>query len=376
MAALDLAVVGSGVVGLTAAWRLASTGQRVVVVDAHPGRGASYAAAGMIAPVTEAAFGEEAVTAIALRAADGWPAFAAALEQASGFSVGLEQRGTLLVAADRSDRAQLEQLLEYHRELGLDSRWCRASECRSLEPLLDPAISGGLFAAGDRQVDNRRLLAALATAAAGAGATFLTDEVVSLIEDEGGVCGVRTRGGRELAAARTLLASGAALTPFAPADLPQPRPVKGQILRLRTPAAGPWLSRTVRAVVRGQSVYVVPRGDGRVVVGATVEEHGDPRRVTVGGVYELLRDAVQVLPALKEFELLESFAAARPGSPDNAPLVGATSIPGLYLATGHYRHGILLAPVTAAVLEAVLSGTAPPAWSTPLDPARFAPALR
>lgn len=372
MGDFDLTVVGSGVIGLAAAWRLGAAGWRVVIVDPHPGRGASYAAAGMLAPVTEAAYGEEEHLNLALRSAKHWPGLAAELEAASGLGIGFEQCGTLLVGADASDRLFLERLGEFHHSLGLDSRWCRASECRTLEPLLAPTIAGGLFAQGDQQVDNRRLLAALATAAERLGVTFLREQVSQLARTDGAVTGVRTREGSTVSSRRTLVAGGVASGLLAAEELPPPQPVKGQILRLRTPELGPRLTRTLRAIVGGSSVYIVPRADGRVVVGATAEEHPAARQVTVGGVYELLRDASQILPALKEYELLETYAAARPGSPDNAPIVGATTTPGLFVATGHYRNGILLTPVTLEVLTAILLDGAAPSWADALSPARFA----
>ena len=377
MARYDLAVVGSGVIGLSAAWRLAARGAAVALVDPHPGRGASYAAAGMLAPVTEASYGEEELVALSLRSAAAWPALADELEEASDLPVGLVRSGTLLVGSDASDRAYLTQLLEFHQRLGLDSSWCLPSECRELEPLLAPAVAGGLYAAGDQQIDNRRLLGALAVAARRAGVEFVAAAASALLEADGAVCGVCTTAG-DLSAEQVLLANGTATPSLAGAFLPPARPVKGQILRLRTPSGGPSLSRTLRAVVAGSSVYIVPRADGRVVVGVTVEEHGAAGTVTAGGVYELLRDATRVLPALKEFELLEAFAAARPGSPDNAPIVGATPRRGLFVATGHYRHGILLTPVTLEVLEAVLRGEEAPEWAAPLSPGRFAtePACR
>jgi glycine oxidase len=341
----DLLVVGAGVIGLAAAWQEAGRGARVALVDPHPGRGASYAAAGMLAPVTEAAFGEEGLVEFSLHSAAAWPAFAEAIERESGLPVGLVRSGTLLVGVDASDRDFLEQLQNFHARLGLESRFCLPSECRTHEPLLAAAISGGLFVPDDLQVDNRRLLAALAVAARRAGVEEVRARVLAIDDEKGAITGATTELGA-ISAARVLIAAGAATPELVGQQVAPVSAVKGQILRLRTPEQGPSLSRTVRAIVEGRSIYIVPRGDGRVVVGATVETRGEAGTTTVGGVYELLRDATAVLPALKEFELLEAFAAARPGTPDNAPLIGAAATPGLFLATGHYRHGFLFAPAT------------------------------
>ncbi len=373
MTSYDVVVVGSGVIGLSVAWRLAGSGRSVAIVDPHPATGASYAAAGMLAPVTEATWGEEELAQLSLRSLARWPDFAAELTVASGLDVGLRQAGTLLVAADASDRAYLDDLLAYQLHLGLAASWCPASECRRLEPSLAPGIRGGILAPGDAQVDNRRLLGSLAEAVHRAGVRVVTARA-GLVTAAGAATGVVAEG-EEIVAPLVVLAAGWATSSLEglPAHaVPPVRPVKGQILRLLAHDGDAELTRTVRALVQGVPVYLVPRGDGRYVLGATSEERGVDTTVTAGAVYRLLRDAQRVFPGLGDLELVETRAGLRPGSPDNAPLVGATGLAGLVLATGHYRNGVLLAPVTAdAVCALADTGELPP-WAHPFDPRRFA----
>lgn len=345
----------------------------MVVVDPHPSSGASYVAAGMIAPVTEAAYGEEEIAAVAIRAAEAWPRFAAELEEESGLGVGYRSTGTLLVAADASDRVALEELYAFHRTLGLPSELVGPSRARELEPLLSPSSRGGIFAAGDAQVDNRRLLSALASACARRRVTECRSTVIGVATAHGHAVGVETNEGT-LAAGAVLLAAGYRSIALGGSAgyAPPTRPVKGQILRLRTPATSVPLTSTVRAVVGGFSVYVVARADGTVVLGATQEDVGPDERPTVGGIHGLLRDAQRVLPSLSEFEITEIRAGLRPGSPDNAAIVGATPLPGLVVATGHHRNGILFAPLTSELAPAVIVDDALPAYAALFDPARFA----
>jgi glycine oxidase len=338
----DVVVIGGGVIGLALAWTAARSGAaQVTVVDAAPGSGASHVAAGMLAPVTEARWGEESLLSLNLASARAWPAFAASVEEASGLSVGFQQCGTLAVALDQGDRAELEELHRFQVELGLDSRWLSARAARELEPLLAPSIRGALLAGGDHQVDNRQLIAALLVACERAGVSFVREAATSLEVAEGRA---------------VVLAAGCRSASLAPASLApvQVRPVKGQILRLTGPTDPPLIGRSVRAIVNGHSLYLVPRASGEIVVGATVEEQGFDRRVTAGAVYELLRDAQRVLPALAELELAESTAGLRPGTPDNLPIVGESGLPGLILATGHGRNGFLLTPITAQIVAGVL----------------------
>jgi glycine oxidase len=348
-------VVGGGVVGLACAWQLSCTGHDVTVVAPAPGRdGASWVAAGMLAPVTEAQFGESALTALLLEGSRLWPRFAAALESATGRAVGYDTVGTVTVALDASDRASLDDLLAYQHSLGLRARRTSASECRALVPALSPALRGGIEVPGDHQVDNRALLDALVQGCLAAGVAFVEGTVSAL--DAGPELVLAD--GRRLGSALVVLAAGTGVSAIAgleDAALPTVRPVKGHILRLGPsggPAAGtaPLLTRTVRGLVHGRSVYLVPRQDGSMVVGATVEERGDDTSVQAGAVHELLCDARTIVPGIDELELLEAAAGLRPATPDNTPRIGWTGMDGVVAAVGHYRNGILLAPLTAAAV--------------------------
>lgn len=375
----DVVVVGGGVIGLSVAWRLAQRGLAVTVVDDDPAGGASRAAAGMLAPITEAHFGEEALTAFNLESARRWPAFAGEVEEASGFPVGYRTEGTLAVAFDADDLRVLTQLRAYHDRLGLGGERLRGRECRAREPLLSPQIRGGILVESDHQVDTRALTAAVLVAAERAGVRLVRRRAARLDVADGEVAGVTVDSGDTLRAPVTVLAAGcwSGGLPGLPTEVRPPvRPVKGQILRLAaSDPAAPRLTCTVRALRRGRSVYIVPRADGRVVVGATCEERGFDTRVTAGGVRELLEDATEVIPAVGELELIETLARLRPGTPDNGPILGPTALPGLIMATGHYRNGILLTPLTADVItEVVLDGCLPP-LAAPFSPGRFAGAL-
>jgi glycine oxidase len=378
----DALIVGGGIIGLSIAWRLAQRGQAVTVVDDDPAGGASRAAAGMLAPITEAHFGEEILTALNLESARRWPAFAAEVEEASGASVGYRSEGTLAVAFDDDDLAMLTELRAYHERLGLPGQRLRGRECRALEPLLSPLIRGGLFVESDHQVETRALTAALVTAARRSGVSFAGERAERLDLDAGGgrAVGVTLSSGVTVRAPVTVLAAGcwsATLPGLPPEARPPVRPVKGQILRLGpADATAPKLSCTIRGIRRGRSIYAVPRGDGRVVVGATVEEKGWDTAVTAGAVRELLEDVTEVVPALGELELVETLARLRPGTPDNGPILGPSPVLSrLVLATGHYRNGVLLAPLTADAVADAVEGRPLPAVAEPFSPNRFAGAL-
>jgi glycine oxidase len=368
----DVAVVGAGVVGLASAWRAAAAGLRTVVLDRErPGAGASGVAAGMLAPVTEASWGEEELLRLNLESARLWPAFEAELAEGSGAETGYERRGALVIAVDRDDAEELGRLHRFQGSLGLDVEWLTRSECRRLEPGLAPGIAGGIRAPQDHQVDPRALTAALAAAFEGAGGELATGRAVERVEVAGGaVSGLRLSGGTLLAAEQVVIAAGAWSGRIGGLDgieSPPVRPVKGQILRLRGGRDAPLADRAVHT----PRCYIVPRANGEVVVGATVEERGYDTAVTAGGVYRLLEAAWEVLPDVGELELVESAARLRPGTPDNLPVVGAGGAKGLVWATGHYRNGILLAPLTAAAVLAVLSEDSAAPLGEAVAPSRF-----
>ncbi|MFD8273410.1 glycine oxidase ThiO [Streptomyces flaveolus] len=371
----DVLVVGGGIIGLVTAWRSAQRGLATALVDPEPGGGAAQVAAGMLAAVTELHYGEQTLLALNLASARRYPEFAAELADLTGHDLGYRRCGTLAVALDADDRAHLRELHALQERSGLESEWLSGRECRRLEPMLAPGVRGGLRVDGDHQIDPRRLAGALVAACERAGVVFHRVWADRLTVAGDRATGVVTADGTVLEAGQVVLAGGSLsgrLAGVPDAVLPPVRPVKGQVLRLTMPRAhGPLLSRTVRAVVRGNPLYLVPRESGELVVGATSEELGWDTTVTAGGVYELLRDAHELVPGITELPLTETRSGLRPGSPDNAPLLGPTGLEGLLLATGHYRNGVLLTPVTGDVMAHVLTTGELPEEGRPFTPRRF-----
>jgi len=374
--AVDVAVIGGGVIGYGIAWELRRSGRTVALVDDAPGDGASWAAAGMLAPVSELHYQEEGLLPLMLESSRLWPAFAGSLADGGdeGAGTGYLTTPTLAVGADAADRQALADLRALQLASGLSVEPLTVREARRREPLLSPAISCAFEIPADHQVDPRRLITRItALLAADTGFRAVPHRAAGLIQADGRVAGVRLSGGGEVRSAETIVANGlgAAALRDLPAGLTLPlRPVHGDILRLRVPERlRPLLSSTVRGLVRGVPVYIVPRVDGTVVVGATQrEDHARDRAVSAGGVYQLLRDAQQLVPAVAELELVEATARARPGTPDNAPLLGRVRsaggghVPGLVIATGFFRHGVLLTPAAAAICRELLDGTPDPRW--------------
>ena len=339
----DAVVIGAGLIGLTCAWRIQQRGLSVLVVDRALEAGAetSHVAAGMLAPVTEADFGEQALLRVNMRGRERWPAFAAELEERSGLPTGYRESGALVVGADRDDAEALRRLHEFQLALGLEVEWLAPSRCRRLEPSLSPRIAGGILAHGDAQADPRATVRALAS---------VVDEIalgveVQAIEHSGGrIGGVQTSQGA-IECAAVVVAAGAWSPALAPeGGGPPVRPVKGQILELRVRAG---LDAPLSRIVRTPRCYLVPRADGRVILGGTVEEQGFDTTVTADGVFRLLEAAWEVVPEVGELELVGARAGLRPGTPDNGAVVGFDSgLEGLLWATGHWRNGVLLAPLT------------------------------
>lgn len=371
---MQIAIIGAGVIGLATAWRAAQGGAAVTLVDPAPASGASSVAAGMLTPVSELSYGEEPLLRLGLASRDRYGAFAAELAEATGLDTGYRDDGTLQVAFDADDLKVLDDLRAFQESLGIPVEALTGRECRRAEPMLAPGVRGGLLAPEDGSVDPRRLAPALLAAGERLGVRLVRRRAKGLLVERDTAAGVRLDDGTEIRADRVLLAAGpwsGDLEGLPAGTVPPVRPVKGQVIRLRTPV--PFLRRTTRGLVKGSSVYLVPRADGEIVIGATQEELGFDTRVTAGGLWELLRDARELLPGLTELEFAEVTAGLRPGSPDNAPLMGPTALPGLYLGTGHFRNGILLAPVSADALAAMLLDGPVPEVAAPFSPARFAP---
>jgi glycine oxidase len=348
----DVVVVGGGPIGLACAWRARQRGLRVVVLERdRVGSGAAGVAAGRLAPTTEADFGEDELLRLNRDSLRAYPGFVAELGQETGREVGLLACGSLTVALDRDGAEELQRIESLHARQGLETQRLLPSEARALEPGLAPRVAAALHVPGELAVDPRRLVAALAATVdvvEGADAT-------AAILDGDRVVGVRTRD-RDFHADRVVVACGAWGAPWLPEEArPAVRPVKGEVAVLR---GAPDVLRCNLATVGAQHVYLVPRGDGRIVVGATQLERGFDATVTAGGILELLREAYRVLPEVAELELLETRASFRPGTPDNRPIVGPGALDGLILATGHYRNGILLTPLTAELVAELLVGVA------------------
>jgi glycine oxidase len=352
-------VVGGGVCGLGVAWRLAAAGCAVDVFDkGEPGRAATWAAAGMLAARAEVEPGEEVLLRLNLLCQEMWPGFARELENATGRSVEYRDEGTLIVSATRDDAEALEFTYKLQRRLGLDVAWLTGAEARRREPFLSPGVNAGVYSPGDHQVDNRLLAEALCAACMAEGARLHANTPVRAVETaHGRVRGVRIEGNEDIHEADVvLLAAGAwsrGIEGVPPEARPPVRPLKGQMLSLRMDPAAPLLSHVVWA----PGVYLVPRRDGRLLIGATVEEKGFDSDLTAGGMFDLLRDTWDVLPGIEELPIEETWVGHRPTSLDDAPILGPTPVEGLVLATGHHRNGILLAPVTAdAVSRYILTG--------------------
>jgi glycine oxidase len=373
-------VIGGGVIGLAVAWRLAQQGAGVAVLErAQPGRGASHVAAGMLAPVSEATPREEPLLRLGIASARSYPQFVAALREESGLDPGYLRCGTMIAARDRDEAEALERELEIRARFGLSVRRLRPTEARRLEPALTPTLRGALEIEDDHAVDPRKLTAALLAALRRPGVEVRAGSEVAELQLGGddAVRGVRLADGQRLGSETVVVAAGvwSAQLPGLPSEARVPlRPVKGQIMRLHDPTGPGLMTRALRL----PAAYLVPRGDGRYLLGATVEERGFDTTITAGAMFELLRDAAELVPGVSELVIDEILAGLRPGTPDNAPVIGGGALSGLFWATGHYRHGILLAPITAElVATAVLDGTVSP-LGAPFSPRRFeqGPALQ
>jgi glycine oxidase len=377
----DVLVVGGGIVGLALAWRARERGMSVALLEGDKlGRAASHVAAGMLAPVSEVEFGAAARRSLALglRAAATWPAFAAELASAAGAPVSVRSAGTLLVARDDDEARELDRQLELRRSLQLPVRRLLPSEARDCEPALAPTLRAALECPGDHSVDPREVLFALRRACERTGVALREHAPVEGLELDGDgrrVTGVVSCAGDTVRAGEVVLAAGAwsrALSAPPLAERIPVRPVKGQIIRLRDPSGPGLLTRAVRY----EGGYLLPRGDGRYVLGATVEERGFELTPTAGAVYELLREARELVPGVTELELEEVAVGLRPGTPDNAPLIGRGRCEGLILATGHHRNGVLLAPLTAELALGLIDPAARAEDHGGLleacDPSRFA----
>ena len=373
-ATADIAVVGAGVIGLSIAWRLALRGLSVAVFErATAGAGASLAATGMLAAAAEHEPGCHDLLALALESQRQWPLFRVSLEAQSGRDIDFRESGTLVVALSRDEVERLRFRHDLHKRCGLPTRWLGAPEVRAMEPALRPSVAGGLYCPDDHQVDPRLVMAALRAAYLAAGGRLFEHCAVTGLDLQGGrVAGVATAQQRCRAAA-VVLTAGAWTGDLLPTGVRVPvRPLKGQALSVRmTPQ-----TEALAHIVWTEQIHMAPKSDSRLIVGATVEERGFDDAITAGGLFALLEGARRAFPAIEEMAIESVWTGFRPSSIDDAPILGATSIPGLTLATGHHRNGYLLAPVTAFAMEALVADGALPAVAQPFGLDRFDGAAR
>lgn len=378
----DTIVVGAGVAGLTTAWNLRRAGQTVTVVDPTPGNGASHAAAGMIAAVSEVVYQHDTMRELMVASAAAYPGFIAELEDAVGHPVGYRDTETLDIGAHSGDRGAFADLADLQRASGMQVEQLTTRQARRLEPALSPSISGAFLVSDDHQVNPRVLIPALIeafTAPSEPGSpqgSLVQQRVMSVLRagldsnqvanqgaNQGAVrvTGVRLDDDTELQADTTVLCPGLSLDSIE--GLPEAasvklRPVHGDILRARLKPDHPLLiERTIRGLVDGRPVYLVPRTDGKIVIGATEREDGFDG-VTLEGAYQLLRDAQVLVPGAAELELTEILARARPGTPDDLPYIGhLDGVDGVVVSTGYSRHGVLLAPLGGRLTASLVTGT-------------------
>ncbi len=373
---MKIAIIGGGLAGLVTAWRVGQGGADVTVIDPAPGSGASNVAGGMLAPVSEAWFGEENRLALDVASHALWRDFARELEADSGVEIGFRTEGTIQFAFNQDDLRALARTRDFQLSLGLDAIELSGAQVRELEPLLSPNVLGASLVKSDHSVDNRALVVALIAACQANDVEFVKERVIG-IEFETDSVGKRVHAVRTdrqlIPAERIVIAAGAWSSKILGAEALGVRPMMGEILRV-APRNGtpPTITHTIRGSVRGFPVYLVPRINGEIVIGATELETGFDIEPTAGGIFQILRDAREVFPYLSEMRIVELMGGLRPGSPDNAPLLGPMAdCLGLYAATGHYRNGVLLTPATGDVMRAYLSDTAIPEYARAFTPNRF-----
>jgi len=365
-----VAVIGGGIIGLGIGWQLAKRGHDVTIFERDAaGRSASWVAAGMLAPVSEFGFENEDFLELGRRSMALFPGFLEQVSGETGIPVALDTRGTLVVGFNRDDNERIRRVYDFREDAGLPVRWLTGTEAREIEPLLSPRASGAMWIPDDHQVDNRLLVGALKAAFQNAGGKLYENTPVqSFVCEHGRFRAVVTAGG-DYCADTAVLSAGcwSGTIPGLPDELiPRVRPVKGQIVSLKTDPAYEFAH-----VIRAPDCYLLPKGDGRVLVGATEEEMGYDTTATAGPVMRLIERAWEAVPSIYDLAIDSIDVGLRPGTRDHEPLLGNSGIDGLILATGHYRHGILLAPVTAHVISDVVEGVPAPAWLEPFAPSRF-----
>jgi glycine oxidase len=365
---VKVVIVGAGVAGLSIGWRLRQAGVDVTILErAQAARGATWASAGMIAATAEHDEAQSPQGELAYRARAMWPDFAREIEDASGMKIGYEQSGSLMVAMTADENARHAARAASDPELTVLS----AADLRAMEPMLAESVAGALWASKEAHVDNRALGRALALAFVRAGGTLVVNEaVVSMEVRDSRVIAARSTSGFH-GADEFILAAGAwsgLIDGLPPDAVPPVRPMKGEMLALEPPKGAPLPGH----VVWGNEVYLVPRDD-RLLIGATLEDAGFDTGVTAAAEDWLSSRAVQVMPALRQWQIVDHWAGLRPGSPDGLPLLGPSRVSGLFVASGQHRNGILFAPAVAEILSGLVLER--PVDFAAFDPRRFAGSL-
>lgn len=364
----DAVIVGGGVIGLAVARHAARAGLRVTILERGvPAREASWAAAGMLSPLAEAE-GPGPMLDLLLEARETYPAYVEALRAETGIDAGYSDAGTLFLALREEDEPELEARLAWQRAAGLAVERLDAAAARAAEPAVSPSVRMALRFPGDHQVDNRALSEALLRSAEAAGVELrLGAAATHLLRDGNRAAGVACADGSRVRAGAVVLAGGAWAGRLEGLPRPVPvEPVHGQLLAIDSPPP------LLRHVVDSPRCYLVPRTSGRLIVGATVEHTGERRAVTPWGLTRLLTGAMEAVPGLAHAPVVETWSGLRPGTPDGLPVLGPDpDVAGLVYATGHYRNGILLAPLTGERIGALLSGEGWPAEMRPFAIGRF-----
>ena len=369
----DVVIVGGGTIGLSIGFELVRRGVPATILErGRAGRGTSWQAAGMLAPDAEIGFEELELYKLNRESLRRWPDFANRVEEASGMKVDYRDEGTLIVADDRDSAEAIRRLFEFQKEQGLEVEWVTGDEARDIEPFVAPRLSAAIYSKSDHQVDNRRLMKALQMAFEAEGGTLHEESPVAAVVPDAKQPAVKTADGTRVEADQIVVAAGVwsrELEGWTPDTQPPVRPVKGQMIQLQRKR--PF---DLQHVIRGPDAYLAPKSNGRVVVGATSEEMGFDTTVTAGGLYDLLEGAWEVVPGIYDLPVDETWAGLRPASRDHAPLLGKTAAPEVTMATGHYRHGILLTPVTAEEIANLVQTGETSSWLEPFSPTRFSDA--
>ena len=359
---MRVAIIGAGTIGLSTAVTLAAAGHQVTVIDPQPVSGATYHAGGMLAPAAEVVYQQDPLFPLMQAAGQWYPELVQLVEQHTDVPTGHQLQGTLVVAADRADAQHLSELMDYQVAHGMSVERITTREARKEEPALSPRLAGAVSIPGDHQVFPRQFSAAMQDAARNLGVRFVEDTAVEIAGDSVVLESGDTKTGNIVKAEQIVLANGlgaAAVRGWYEGEMPlQLRPVYGDILRLSVPKhLQPLVTKVIRGFVEDRPIYVIPRADDTVAIGATSREDGraEPR---VSGVYDLLRDAIRVVPGVEECDLLEATAGARPGTPDDLPYLGRIN-DRIVVSTGYFRHGILLTSLAAKITGEIIEGEQP-----------------